>query len=51
MHVGSRFTERVAIVTGGGRGIGNYGKNKTMVMAAIQRDGPIRMQSGKTHSK
>ncbi len=36
---------------GGGRGIGNYRKNKTMVMAAIQRGGAVRMQSGKTHSK
>ena len=36
---------------GGGRGIGNYRKNKTMVMAAIQRGGAVRMQTGKTHSR
>ncbi len=36
---------------GGGRGNGNYRKNKTMVMAVVQRGGAIRMSTGKTDSK
>ena len=36
---------------GGGGGIGNYRRNKTMVMAAIQRGGAVRMRTGRTHSK
>ena len=36
---------------GGGGGIGNYRKNKTMIMAAIQRGGAVRMRTGRTHSK
>jgi transposase-like protein len=35
----------------GAMGIGNYRKNKTMVLAALERGGPIRLSTATTHSK
>ena len=37
--------------TGGGRGKGNYRKNKSLVLGIIERGGEVRMSTGKTDSK